>query len=88
MIVLTQLHDKFDKSPDAEYMSECAKVDHNRPATWSKYPSNIQGANEIIAMEYTELMTAAKAGKMDEWKENLFHLSVACLNAWRLYEHK
>lgn len=62
---------------DREYMKECAKVDKNRPATWKAY-ENVPMA--IIDMEYNELKNA----KTEEDKiENLYHLSVACLNMWR-----
>lgn len=64
-------------NPDREYMEECAKVDKNRPLTWKAY-ENVPMA--IIDMEYNELKNA----KTEEDKiENLYHLSVACLNMWR-----
>jgi hypothetical protein len=64
-------------NPDREYMEECAKVDRNRPLTWKAY-ENVPMA--IIDMEYNELKNA----KTEEDKiENLYHLSVACLNMWR-----
>lgn len=64
-------------NPDKEYMEECAKVDKSRPATWEAY-ENVPMA--IIDMEYNELKNA----KTEEDKiENLYHLSVACLNMWR-----
>lgn len=64
-------------NPDKEYMEECAKVDRNRPTTWKPY-ENVPMA--IIDMEYNELKNA----KTEEDKiENLYHLSVACLNMWR-----
>lgn len=67
-------------NPDKEYMEECAKVDRNRPLTWKAY-ENVPMA--IIDMEYNELKNA----KTEEDKiENLYHLSVACLNMWRHYK--
>ena len=64
-------------NPDKEYMEECAKVDRNRPATWKPYEN---APMAIIDMEYNELKNA----KAEEDKiENLYHLSVACLNMWR-----
>lgn len=64
-------------NPNKEYMEECAKVDRNRPLTWKAY-ENVPMA--IIDMEYNELKNA----KTEEDKiENLYHLSVACLNMWR-----
>ena len=64
-------------NPDREYMEECAKVDKNRPATWKPYEN---APMAIIDMEYNELKNA----KTEEDKiENLYHLSVACLNMWR-----
>lgn len=87
MLILTQKHNKYGNSPDAEFMEKCAEIDHHRPETWAKYQSGtVVGANEIIAMEYNELMSAAKNGNMKLWEENIFHLSVALLNAWRSYE--
>lgn len=62
---------------DREYMEECAKVDRNRPLTWKAYENTPMA---IIDMEYNELKNA----KTEEDKiENLYHLSVACLNMWR-----
>ena len=64
-------------NPDREYMEECAKVDRNRPLTWKPYENTPMA---IIDMEYNELKNA----KTEEDKiENLYHLSVACLNMWR-----
>ena len=45
----------------------------------------INGANAIIKMEYEELVNAKN---MEDWEENLYHLSVACLHAWRIYNDK
>jgi hypothetical protein len=64
-------------NPDKEYIEECAKVDRNRPSTWKPYEN---APMAIIDMEYNELKNA----KTEEDKiENLYHLSVACLNMWR-----
>lgn len=69
-------------NPDREYMEECAKVDKKRPATWKPYAN---APMSIIDMEYNELKNA----KTEEDKiENLYHLSVACLNAWRHSKNK
>ena len=43
--------------------------------------------NDPVKMEYDELMKCAKIGDMKGWEENIYHLSVALLNAWRLYKH-
>lgn len=61
---------KRNEPEDIEFMHKCHEVDEHKPSTWSKYPNNIDGAN---------------AKNMKEWEENLYHLSVACLHAWRLY---
>ena len=76
-----------ESNPDWEYMKHCHEVDENRPETWKAYAKNIVGANDIIKMEYDELMKCAKIGDMKGWEENIYHLSVALLNAWRLYKH-
>lgn len=72
-------HDFNDISdnPDREYMEECAKVDENRPETWKPYENYPMG---IIDMEYNELRTAKT---LEDKIENLYHLSVGCLNMWR-----
>lgn len=77
--------DEYKNSKDKEFMDACGKVDKNRPATWAKYPNTIAGANDIIKMEFDELMKDAKDGNMKDWETNLYHLSVATLNAWRIY---
>lgn len=77
--------DRFNNSPDAEFMEHCEKVDHNPPETWSKYPQTTEGANGIITMEYNELTQAIKSKSDSEYLTNLYHLSVACLHAWRIY---
>ena len=64
---------------------KCHEVDVCKPSTWKVYPKDINGANAIIKMEYDEL---AHAKSMEEWEENLYHLSVACLHAWRIYNGK
>ena len=81
MIIITEPRKKewndISDNPDKEYMEECAKVAKNRPLTWKAY-ENVPMA--IIDMEYNELKNA----KTEEDKiENLYHLSVACLNMWR-----
>lgn len=90
MIVIERksVYDKYNNSPDADFMRHCEDVDHNRPATWAKYPETMEGANDIIAMEYAELMQAVKGKTLDtsEYETNLYHLSVALLHAWRIYE--
>ena len=77
--------DNYKDSKDKAFMDACGKVDKNRPATWAKYPATIAGANDIIKMEFDELMKDAKDGNMKDWETNLYHLSVATLNAWRIY---
>lgn len=80
--------DRYNGSPDAEFMENCRKVDENRPATWSKYDSTLEGANDIIIMECNELMKAIKNNNEADWEENIYHLSVALLNAWRIKNDK
>lgn len=77
--------DNYKGSSDYMFMDNCRKVDEKRPVTWAKYPNTISGANEIISMEYNELMANAKAGDLKSWETNLYHLSVALLHAWRIY---
>ena len=78
MLIIT----KRNEPEDIEFMHKCHEVDMHRPSTWAKYPKDTNGANAIIKMEYDELMS----GK--DYEENLYHLSVACLHAWRLlHEH-
>lgn len=72
----------ISENEDREYMEECAKVDHNRPETWKAYENYPMG---IIDMEYSELKNAKTA---EDLKENLYHLSVACLNYWRKMKNK
>ena len=86
MIIITEPRKQKSESndisdnPDREYMEECAKVDRNRPLTWKPYENTPMA---IIDMEYNELKNA----KTEEDKiENLYHLSVACLNMWRHYK--
>ena len=77
---------KKDEEPeDIEFMHNCHEVDMHKPDTWKKYPNDINGANAIIKMEYDELVNAKT---MADWEENLYHLSVACLHAWRIYNDK
>lgn len=78
----------YTKNKDWEYMKHCNEVDEHRPATWAKYPATITGANDIIKMEFDELMKDAKEGNMKDWETNLCHLSVATLNAWRILNNE
>lgn len=70
-------NDDISENPDKEYMENCAKVDHNRPSTWKPY---VNAPMAIIDMEYNELKNAKTDADIEE---NLYHLSVACLNMWR-----
>ena len=81
MLIIT----KKTEPEDIEFMHKCHEVDMHKPATWKKYPVDINGANGIIKMEYEELLNAKS---MEDWEENLYHLSVALLHAWRIYKHK
>lgn len=74
----------YTKNKDWDYMKACGEVDKKHPATWAKYPATITGANDIIKMEFDELMKNAKDGDLESWKQNLIHLSVATLNGWRI----
>lgn len=78
----------YEQNKDWEFMKHCNEVDENRPATWSKYPMTITGANDIIKMEFDELMKNAKDGDLKSWEQNLYHLSVATLNAWRILKNE
>lgn len=78
----------YTKNADWDYMKACGEVDKNHPATWMKYPNTIAGANDIITMEYNELMKNAKDGDLKAWKQNLVHLSVATLNGWRILKNE
>ena len=62
-------------------MHKCAEVDKCKPTTWYRYPMDLNGAKAIIKMEYEEI---ANAKSSTEFEENLYHLSVACLHAWRI----
>lgn len=84
MVIISCVDDGAN-AEDIEFMHKCHQVDINRPHTWDKYPNDINGANAIIKMEYEELMNPKD---MDDWEENLYHLSVACLHAWRIYNDK
>lgn len=64
---------------DEKFMDACEEIDHNPPATWSKYDN----PSDVIKMEYDEMVTAMKNNDMKSYKENLIHLSVALLHEWR-----
>lgn len=64
---------------DKKFMDACAEIDHNPPATWSKYDN----PSDIVKMEYEEMTNAMKNNDMKSYKENLIHLSVALLHEWR-----
>ena len=72
-------------NPDAEYMEKCAEVDQNRPETRKPY-KNVPVA--IIDMEYNELKKAVEEKDQKMIEENIYHLSVACLNLWRKLKNK
>ena len=78
----------YTKNADWDYMKACGEVDKNKPATWAKYPATITGANDIIKMEFDELMKNSKDGDLASWKKNLVHLSVATLNGWRILKNE
>lgn len=80
---LTELD--ISENPDAEYMEKCSEVDHNRPETWKPY-KNVPVA--IIDMEYNELKRAVEEKDPKMIEENIYHLSVACLNYWRKLKAK
>lgn len=75
------------KNGDIPFMKECAKIDEDQPATWVKYPHDTKGALDIITMEYNELKKAHDTNNAKDYKENLYHLATACLNAWRIEHH-
>ena len=72
-------------NPDVEYMEKCTEVDQNRPETWKPY-KNVPVA--IIDMEYNELKKAVEEKDQKMIEENIYHLSVACLNLWRKLKNK
>ena len=78
---------KLSKNNDNPFMEECAKVYANQPSTWVKYPHDTKGALDIITMEYNELKRAYDVNNAKDYKENLYHLATACLNAWRIEHH-
>ena len=53
-MIITQIKSKneynFKDNPDKDFMTECAKVDHDRPKTWEKYNS----WTDILKMEVAE----------------------------------
>ena len=74
--------------PDAVFMSECAKVDHNPPDTWQKYDRNTDaGAYNIFVMEVNELKKAHDSADVADLKENAYHVATAALNLWRVHKH-
>ena len=75
------------KNGDLPFMEECAKVDANQPSTWARYTHDTKGALDIITMEYNELKRAYDVNNAKDYKENLYHLATACLNAWRIEHH-
>lgn len=85
MLIISCKKDSVEDLEDIEFMHKCHEVDVSKPATWKRFPKDLNGANAIIKMEYEEL---ANAKTMEDWEENLYHLSVACLHAWRIYNDK
>ena len=74
--------------PDAVFMSECAKVDHNPPETWQKYDRNTDaGAYNIMIMEVNELKKAHDSNDAKGIVMNTYHVATAALNLWRAYKH-
>ena len=74
--------------PDAVFMAECAKVDHNPPETWSKYDRNTDaGAYNIMIMEINELKKAHDSNDSEGIIENAYHVATAALNLWRSPNH-
>ena len=80
-MIITQIVSKkdynFEDNPDKDFMTECAKVDHDRPKTWDKYTS----WTDILKMEMSEY----EKYKTDK---ELYHIAVACLNIWRMNNDK
>ena len=74
--------------PDAVFMSECAKVDHNPPDTWQKYDRNTDaGAYNIFVMEVNELKKAHDSNDAEGIAVNTYHVATAALNLWRAHKH-
>ena len=61
------------KSPDWEYMHQCALIDQNPPANWSKFPDS----SSLVKALYTDLLTNPNDVK------NVYNLSVGLLRHWR-----
>lgn len=80
-MIITQIKSKneynFEDNLDKDFMTECAKVDHDRPKTWEKYNS----WTDILKMEVAEY----EKYKTDK---ELYHIAVACLNIWRMNNDK
>ena len=74
--------------PDAVFMAECAKVDHNPPETWQKYDRNTDaGAYNIFVMEVNELKKAHDSNDAEGIAVNTYHVATAALNLWRAHKH-
>lgn len=74
--------------PDAVFMSECAKVDHNPPDTWQKYDRKTDaGAYNIFVMEVNELKKAHDSNDAEGIAVNTYHVATAALNLWRAHKH-
>ena len=74
--------------PDAVFMAECAKIDHNPPATWDKYDRTTDaGAYNIFVMEVNELKKAHDSNDAEGIAVNTYHVATAALNLWRAHKH-
>lgn len=60
-------------SPDWEYMHQCALIDENPPASWSKFADSAS----LVKALYADLMNNPNDPK------NVYGLSVALLRHWR-----
>lgn len=69
---------------DQEFMDRCAELQDNWPASWHKYKMDLDGINDIINMEYAEMVADAKSKNYEDYKTNIIHLSTALLYAWRI----
>lgn len=67
-----------EKPADYAFMEESEKVLNDIPDTWKAYPQTIDGAMNIISMEYKELQNAK------DKSHELVHLASACLHLWRM----
>lgn len=86
IVILPKSEDKmsvcptWEKPADWPFMELSGKILKDLPTTWRQYPMTEEGMMGIIDMEYGELK---RTSTVDEMKQELVHLSTACLQLWR-----